>query len=112
MSGLNRHTGQRMSDDAHLAQSVGVLLSTPVGSRVLRRDYGSDLPLLIDQPMTPATVIDLYMATAEAIDKWEPRIDLRRVSIDQASAGRLTLSLEAEAEGATDAQTIPVEVIA
>ncbi|RZA92967.1 hypothetical protein EVY19_18935, partial [Escherichia coli] len=30
------------------------ILRTPVGSRVMRRDYGSLLASMIDQPQTPA----------------------------------------------------------
>ncbi|MCB5198596.1 GPW/gp25 family protein [Loktanella sp. TSTF-M6] len=112
MTGLSRHTGQRLTLDAHLAQSVGVILSTPKGSRVLRRDFGSDLPRLIDMPVTPATVIEVYAATAEAIDLWEPRLTLRRVSVTESAAGRVILDLEAEIAGQVTTRTIPVEVTA
>ncbi len=93
MSGMSRHTTEPLTDDAHLAQSIGDILSTPIGSRVLRRDYGSDLPLLIDAPVNPQTMIDLFHATAVALDKWEPRFQLRRVEIAQAQAGYVDLRL-------------------
>ena len=111
MSGIDRHTGAPITDVAHLAQSVGVLLNTPVGSRVLRRDYGSDLPRLLDAPINGTTVVDLYVAAAEAIDLWEPRLDLRRVAVADAGPGRLCLDVEV---GASDLSTdnLRVEVVA
>lgn len=93
MQGLDRNTTELLADDAHLEQSIGDILSTPIGSRVLRRDYGSDLPDLIDAPINPETMVDLFAATAEALDKWEPRFHLRRVEINEASEGRIDLQL-------------------
>lgn len=96
MSGMGRDTGHRLSERAHLAQSITDILSTPKGTRVMRRDYGSDLPALIDAPINGETVVDLVMATAEALDQWEPRYRLRRVEITGASAGRMGLRLSGE----------------
>ncbi len=94
MSGLDRQTMVPLASEAHLAQSIQDILSTPVGSRVMRRDYGSDLPRLVDAPITPQTMIDLYAATAAALERWEPRFDLVRVQVAQASAGHVELALE------------------
>lgn len=98
MSGLDRVTGRRMAPDAHLAQSIADILSTPTGTRVMRRDYGSDLPALIDAPINGETLIDVFQATAEALDRWEPRFRLRRVEVAAASAGRLSLALFGDVE--------------
>ncbi len=97
MIGTSRSTGRLIDDQVRLAQSIGDILSTPKGSRVMRRDYGSDLPDIIDQPMNGETVVDLFAATAEAIDSWEPEFALRRVEIAAASAGRVELRLTGEA---------------
>ncbi|MEM7269513.1 MAG: GPW/gp25 family protein [Pseudomonadota bacterium] len=95
MIGMNRITGKPLGGEAHLAQSIRDILTTPIGSRVMRRDYGSRLPDLIDSPINGQTVIEFYVATFEALDAWEPRISLSRVRIDEAApAGRLALSIE------------------
>lgn len=96
MIGMSRKTGTALDGTAHLAQSIGDILSTPVGSRVMRRDYGSDLPDLIDRPLNGETLIDVYAATAGALARWEPRLRLTRVSLADAVAGHLTLVLEGE----------------
>lgn len=96
MTGMSRDTGRTLAPDAHLAQSVADILTTPVGSRVMRRDYGSELPRLIDAPVNGETLVDLYAATAEALARWEPRITLRRVQVAEAQAGRVVLRIEGD----------------
>ena len=98
--GMARTTGAALAGDAHLAQSIADILTTPIGSRVMRREYGSDLPELIDAPINPETVVDLYQATAEALARWEPRLVLERVQVAEARAGHLTLRLEGRVAGA------------
>ncbi|MBI3727089.1 MAG: GPW/gp25 family protein [Burkholderiales bacterium] len=81
MAGMNLTTGGRIAGLAHLRQSIADILTTPIGSRVMRRDYGSLLFELIDQPDNGATQVRLYAATAEALLKWEPRIKLTLVKM-------------------------------
>lgn len=94
MLGMSRTTGKPLSGVAHLAQSIGDLLSTPIGSRVIRRDYGSLLTALIDQPYNAALRIRLFAATALAIARWEPRLALTRVALDRSDTGAFTLTLD------------------
>lgn len=99
MTGLSAATFRVLPEDQHLAQSINDILATPLGSRVMRRDYGSDLPRLIDAPINGETLVDLFAATAEAIDRWEPRFVLRRVEVADAIAGKLSLTLTGEVQG-------------
>lgn len=94
MNGIDAQTGRRLSGIDHLRQSVRDILSTPIGSRVMRRDYGSRLPSLIDAPINRSTMTAIYAATVEALGRWEPRISVERVSIAAASPGRVTLDIE------------------
>lgn len=96
MLGLDAHTGRPIDGIEHLKQSLRDILTTRIGSRVMRREYGSRLPDLVDRPITPALAVDLYAATAEAIDAWEPRLKLTRVSVLSAAAGCIALRLEGE----------------
>lgn len=73
-AGVNRQTGQLMTEAAHIAQSIGDILSTPIGTRVMREDYGSLVPELIDHPQTPALDLKLMSAAFMAIVRWESRI--------------------------------------
>jgi len=96
MIGTSRTTARPIEGLERLSQSLADILSTPVNSRVMRRDYGSNLPELIDAPMNGETVVDVFAATAEAIDRWEPEFRLRRVEIAAASPGRMELRLTGE----------------
>ncbi len=94
---MNASTGSRIDSDAHLAQSVGIILSTPIGARPMRRDFGSLLFDLIDAPMGPLGQVRLFAAIAVALAKWEPRLRLRRVGVSPGSApGHFVVELEAE----------------
>lgn len=92
--GMNAATGKRLAELEHIRQSVRDILTTPIGSRVMRRDYGSMLPELIDQPLNGATLLRAYAATVMALIRWEPRIRVARVQFTVA-AGRLTIDMEA-----------------
>lgn len=103
MNGINAHTGKALSGYEHLRQSVADILRTRIGTRVMRRDYGSRLATLVDQPMTPAWRSECYAAVAEALDQWEPRYRLTRVQLVSVSGGQVTFDIEGEyrADGTT-----------
>ena len=94
MIGMSSLTGRALSGIDHLWQSIKDILTTPIGSRVMRREYGSRLLRLVDGPLTPGLLVDIYAATAEALDRWEPRFRLLRVRARQAGEGHLSLDLE------------------
>lgn len=97
MHGMDAQTGKRLEGADHLRQSIRDILSTPIGSRVMRRTYGSRLFALIDAPLTQGTLVDLYAATAEALAQWEPRFKLTRVhSTGARENGKTSLTLEGE----------------
>lgn len=96
MKGTDANTGKPLDGLAHLQQSIKDILTTPIGSRVMRRDYGSRLPRLVDAPMNRATLIDLYAATAEALLQWEPRFSVQQVVAVSAAPGRVELQVTGE----------------
>jgi phage baseplate assembly protein W len=65
----------------HLAQSCEDIVTTPLGTRVMRRDYGCLLAELIDRPLNRATLLLASMAIALALARWEPRITVRQVTV-------------------------------
>lgn len=97
IAGMNPRNGRRADQLAHLRDSVENILTTPVGSLVMRRDYGSLVPELIDQPLVPATLLRVYSATVLAIARWEPRLRVRgvRQGISSTTPGRATLDIDA-----------------
>lgn len=86
MRGTSRDTGKPLEGLAHLRQSILDILSTPIGSRVMRRDYGSRLFELVDSPMNDRNAIEYISATADALRRWEPRIALQQVLVRRSGA--------------------------
>lgn len=95
MSGMSAETGRAMSENEHIRQSVRDILTTRIGTRVKRRDYGSIVPDLIDQPGNPANRLRLMAATVVAVARWEPRILVRRAVVDVRMDGQVTVDMEA-----------------
>ena len=94
MAGMSRDTGKPLGGFEHLKQSIQDILTTPVGTRVHRRDYGSRLPRLVDRPINASLVAEMVAATAEALNRWEPRLRLERIKIERVNAeGQIELSL-------------------
>ena len=94
---MNRTTGQAIDGMQHLKQSVADILTTPLGTRIARRTYGSLLPDLVDQPDNPLTRLRMYAATASALMRWEPRLRVTRVQlVSGPAAGQVTLELTGE----------------
>lgn len=91
---MDQITGAAISGDADIAQSIGRILTTPMGSRVMRRDFGSRLFDLQDVPLTRKTMILWVAATAGAIRRWEDRVLIERVSVAQADQpGRVLIHI-------------------
>lgn len=78
---MDRTTGERMGAIEHLRQSVADILATPLGSRVMRRNYGSLVPALIDQPDNLATQTRVYAAIVSALMRWEPRLRIEKIAM-------------------------------
>lgn len=95
--GLHPDTGARTTDDLQLAISLRDLLTTPIGTRLMRRDYGSRIPDLIDAPLNGTTLLRLAAASYIAIARWEPRLQITRVQYQPSTdtPGRLTVALTA-----------------
>jgi len=92
--GIDAETGQPLADWAHVVQSVRTILSTRIGSRVMRREFGSEVPDLVDRKMTQRNVLAVYSAAAVAIERWEPRFRLTQAQITAAGAdGTISLIL-------------------
>lgn len=95
MAGMSRHNGLPVGSMTHLKQSIQDILTTPLGTRVGRREYGSRLPDLVDLPMSAELKVDIASASAEALDRWEPRFTLSRVYVAAANAaGKIQLGIE------------------
>lgn len=83
-AGVNRVTGAPLSGFAHVVQSLNVIFTTRLGSRVLRRTFGSAAPGLLGQPLTNPDLVRFYMAIVIAVEVWEPRFRVTSVTFPKA----------------------------
>ncbi|MDU4942950.1 MAG: GPW/gp25 family protein [Mixta calida] len=92
-TGMSRNTGEALSDLDHISQSVRDILTTPIGSRIMRRSYGSLLSALIDQPQNAALRLQIMSACYMAILQWEPRIKLTSIKYEPAFDGGMAVEI-------------------
>lgn len=93
MIGLDRRTGQPLGGIAHLRQSIEDILSTPLGSRRMRPDYGSQLRRYVDLPVNDGWKSAVQAEVARALGRWEPRLALERVRVVAVLDGQVSLAL-------------------
>lgn len=110
MTGMDAATGRKITGKEHIQQSIADILLTPVGTRIQRRDYGSMLPELIDQPLDDALVLQMMAASVIAITKWEPRVRIDQIQFDITQLGSAALHLDVIRldTGMPDALNIPL----
>ncbi|WP_240536685.1 GPW/gp25 family protein [Bartonella sp. WD12.1] len=91
---MNCQTGKSMVGVDHLRQSIIDILTTRIGTRVMRRDYGSRVLDLIDDPVNETFKVAIYAAVAEALDRWEPRLKLQQVNLTSVEPGKVSMFFE------------------
>ncbi|WP_071058133.1 GPW/gp25 family protein [Pelistega sp. MC2] len=86
--GMDANTGTWLSDIDHLQQSIKKILTTPIGTRVERREFGSLVPDLVDRPVNQEYPLLVYAAIATALMHHEPRLKLERMQLDLSTGTR------------------------
>ncbi|MFQ6572477.1 GPW/gp25 family protein [Pseudomonas sp. UM16] len=96
MIGMDRRSGQPLSGLAHVRQSIEDILTTPLGSRRMRPDYGSKLRRFVDLPVNEGWKSAVQAEVARSLGRWEPRLKLERVRVVAVVAGQITLQLSGQ----------------
>lgn len=105
--GMNQQTGKALPDTDHIRQSVRDILITPQGSRIARREYGSMLFALTDQPQNDALNLQLMAAIYAALSRWEPRVRINTINVSRNYDGSLQVDLTGQrADGSPLAMTV------
>ncbi len=96
MRGMNVNTGATIEGVEHLKQSIQDILTTPIGSRLMRRNYGSGLFRLIDRPLNGPLIAEIQTAVISALAAYEPRIKIHQVEVSANNNGDMTTSGKVE----------------
>lgn len=68
-----------LTDEQVINQALNTLFTTPKGSRIFNREYGSSLDSIVFENMTPALEDIVKMTVYEDVRKFEPRVKLRSI---------------------------------
>ena len=90
---MDMFTGKTITDIEYLRQSVYRVLSTPIGDRIMRPEFGSRLPDLVDYPFNNSTKLSMEAATSDALSRWEPTLDVEEVEIEMNAPGVVLIHL-------------------
>ncbi len=84
------------ADEEKIQQAVLVVLGTARGERVTRPEFGSRLRELVFAPLTASTKSLVAGGVTDALVKWEPRVDVLGVNVDEqpGDPGTLVVNLE------------------
>ncbi len=93
MIGMDRRTGLSLSGIEHVRQSIEDILTTPLGSRRMRPEYGSNLRRYVDLPVTGGWKSAVQAEVARALLCWEPRLKLERVRVVAVVGGQISFQL-------------------
>ena len=75
-------------------ESIWLILRTDLGERVYRPDFGCRLSELAFAPLNNDTLLRIRIYVLEALQKWEPRIDVDEVRADPDTAGRVNITID------------------
>ncbi|EAA6551614.1 baseplate assembly protein [Salmonella enterica subsp. diarizonae] len=106
---INRHTGKTLTDADHIRQSIQDIITTPTGTRVMRRDYGSLISELIDAPVNDALPLQLMAAIFDAIIRQEPRVTVTEIQLRRSENG-LTADIGMMRTDTGESINLPVSV--
>jgi phage baseplate assembly protein W len=72
-----------VSDNDDIQESLKILLSTSPGERILVPDFGCDMGRFLFADLDQNVVNDIQSVVSNAILKYEPRIELEQIQVDQ-----------------------------
>jgi phage baseplate assembly protein W len=87
---------EMVEEDASVRQAILLLLSTAPGERVMRPTYGCHLRRLVFSPNDDTTAGLAIHYVRQALERWEPRIDVLAIDAtsDPEAPERLDILLE------------------
>jgi phage baseplate assembly protein W len=103
-----------VTETDHLIKSIKDILTTPVGSRVMRRSYGCNLFSYVGYPITPLIVAKIQTIISDALTTYEKRVKFDKVLIDASSSsiqfGKIALSIEGTWTSSGSKESLEIQV--
>ncbi|MFC0602572.1 GPW/gp25 family protein [Streptomyces palmae] len=91
-----------------VAQAIRLVLATRPGERPMRPEFGCAIHELVFDPLDAGTVSRADQAVREALERWEPRIDLDDLvfSADQEDPAVLYIDVRYRLRGTSDPRNL------
>jgi phage baseplate assembly protein W len=86
-SGFDQKTGKIITGPTHLAQSLGKIWHTRIGTRIMRLSFGSDLRSLLAEDLSPALALLLYNEMVASAARWEPEYRITQLQLVRMTEG-------------------------
>lgn len=92
---IDRFTGELIQGWDRIKQSIYVILTTRLRTRLMRLWWGSKFIDMQDKPGNQEVLMAGMMAAIAAINTYEPEFKVTRVTIDEFDAsGEITITIE------------------
>ena len=79
-TGIDRFTGKRLDGFVHVEQSLFYLFSLVIGSRIMRRNVGSAVPIILGREnVSSVPIARFWSMVILACQLWEPRFYVEQV---------------------------------
>ena len=91
-----------------IEESMRLILGTARGERPMRPEFGCGVHDYVFAPADAATAGDISYAVGVALDRWEPRIEVKDVTVrfDAVHAGTLYVDIEYSVRGTNDPRNL------
>ena len=117
-AGINRNGSVRLvTGTEEVDAAIRMILSTVPGERVMRPEFGCSMWEQLFAPLTATTLGLIEQAVREALERWEPRIELESVeAAGEQSTGTVHITVAYRVKSTNDVRnlvfpfyTIPTE---
>ena len=71
------------SGEGDIDEAIWIILGTSKGERVMLPEFGCGIHDLVFEPLNPSTIGDVVYHVKEALIRWEARIDVVDVRVEQ-----------------------------
>ena len=99
----NVQGGFKLSTEAQkVKESIWLILRTDLGERVYRPDFGCRLSELAFAPSNNDTLLKIRLYVLEALQTWEPRIEIDEVRTVANNSGRVDITVDYRLKSCSD----------
>ena len=97
-----------VEDHSDVRQAMFIIINTFPGERVMRPEFGCRIHELIFWPANEQTAAIAERYVTEALNRWEPRIELKRVTVTpgQEEYGELLIEIDYEIKDQHDSRSL------